>query len=169
MKNKKILSCCFTGHRPNKLPWKDNEKCFSFFVFNIKLTITLLKLIWNNNCRYFTSGMALGIDLICAEKILKLKKFIKNITLECAIPCLNQTAKWLPHNIDRYNKILSLADKITYTSNKNYFNGCMQLRNKYMIDNNDIVFAIYNGSNGGTQQTINYAKLKNKNIILIKP
>ena len=36
-----------------------------------------------------------------------------------------------------YNKILKQADKITYVSNCNYYNGCMAKRNKYMIDSVD--------------------------------
>lgn len=169
MKDLKMLTCCFTGHRPNKLPWKYKENGLRFFIFKIKLINTITKLIKNNNYTHFITGMALGTDLICAEIVLKLKKHFKNITLECAIPCLNQTTKWLPNSIERYNNVISLADKITYVTKKNYFDGCMQLRNKYMIDNSDIVLAVYNGNKGGTKQTIDYAKLKNKKVIIINP
>ncbi len=99
--------------------------------------------------------------MLCAEIILKLKKKHPNIKLKCAILCKNQTEKWKKESIDRYNKILSLADKITYTSNSNYYNGCMQKRNQYMIDNSNLLIAVFNGSNGGTKQTIEYA-YKNK-------
>ena len=38
--------------------------------------------------------MALGVDMICAEIVLSLKKKYKNVVLECAIPCLNQEKQW---------------------------------------------------------------------------
>ena len=46
-----------------------------------------------------------------------------------------------------------------------YFRGCMQKRNRYMVDNSDIVLAIWNGKEtGGTWNTIKYARSKNKEI-----
>ena len=160
MEDRKFYTRCFTGHRPKNLPWGYKEKGIKFFVFKNKL-----KKIINQSIKagyvYFISGMALGIDMLCAEIILKLKKKHTNIKLECAIPCKSQTEKWKKESIDRYNKILSLADKITYTSNSNYYNGCMQKRNQYMIDNSNLLIAVFNGSNGGTKQTIEYA-YKNK-------
>ena len=63
-----------------------------------------------NGYTYFISGMALGIDMICAEIVLKLKKKYKNIILECAIPCLNQEKQWSLSEQERYRKILHKAD-----------------------------------------------------------
>lgn len=166
MSNKKLYTCCFTGHRPSNLPWGYNEKGINFFLLKFKLKLKIIKAI-NNGYTYFISGMALGIDIICAEIILKLKKRYNNIQLECAIPCINQTKQWKTYNILRYNKILSYADKITFVSNSNYYNGCMQKRNKYMVDNSSLLICVFNGSNGGTKQTIEYAKYKKIKIEII--
>ena len=160
MKDRKFYTCCFTGHRPKNLPWGYKEKGIKFFVFKNKFKKTIKQSI-KAGYIYFISGMALGIDMLCAEIILKLKTKHPNIKLECAIPCKSQTEKWKTESINRHNKILSLADKITYTSNSNYYNGCMQKRNQYMIDNSNLLIAVFNGSNGGTKQTIEYA-YKNK-------
>ena len=102
-------------------------------------------------------------------KYNKLKKSNNAIKLECAIPCKNQTEKWFTKTKTRYNKILNCADKITMISNVNYYNGCMQKRNKYMIDNSTLLIACFNGKNGGTKNTIEYAKSKNLKTIIIKP
>ena len=167
MNNRKFYTCCFTGHRPNKLPWGYKEKGIRFLLLKNKLRKTIIKAI-KNGYKYFISGMALGSYMICAEIVLKLKKKHPNIELECAIPCINQTEKWLKDSIDRYNYILSKADNVTYVSNKPYFNGCMQKRNKYMIDNSSLLIAVYNGSSGGTKQTIELAKYSKLKICILK-
>lgn len=167
MEDRKFYTCCFTGHRPKNLPWGYIEKGIKFFVFKNKLK-KIIKLSIKAGYVYFISGMALGIDMLCAEIILKLKTKHPNIKLECAIPCKNQTEKWKTVNIDKYNKILTLADKITYTSNSNYYNGCMQKRNKYMIDSSNLLIAVFNGSNGGTKQTIEYAYKNKIKVFLLK-
>ena len=41
----------------------------------------------------------------------------------------------------------------------------MQLRNQYMVDNSDLVLAIWNGKeSGGTWNTIKYARKQGKKI-----
>lgn len=112
--------------------------------------------------------MALGIDTICAEIVLELKKKRLDIKLECAIPCKNQTEKWNNKSIKRYNCILSKADKIVYVSSSDYFNGCMQKRNRYMVDNSSLVIAVYAGMGGGTKQTIDYAQKQNIKVWVIE-
>lgn len=87
----KNLKICFTGHRPNSLPWKNNEKSLKFLLFKAKIKRVILKQI-KNNYKYFITGMALGSDIICAELILFLKQKY-NLFLECAIPCKDQTNK----------------------------------------------------------------------------
>ena len=64
---------------------------------------------------------------------------------------------------------MSKADKVTYVSSVKYFNGCMMKRNNYMIDNSSLLIAIYNGSPGGTKQTIEKAKQKGLQIKIIEP
>lgn len=163
----KEKTCCFTGHRPKSLPWKYKENGKEFKIFSKELTHQI-ELFINNGYEYFISGMAIGVDLISAEIILKLKKKHPNIKLECAVPCLDQTKGWEKSFINRYNKVIKKADKTTYVSNTHYFNGCMQKRNKYMVDNSSALIAVYDGkSPGGTKQTIDYAKSKQLQTIII--
>ena len=168
MSHKIFYTCCFTGHRPKNLPWGYNEKGIRFLFFKLKLYFLIKKLI-KQGYTHFISGMALGVDIICAELILKIKSKNKNISLECAIPCKNQTKLWNIFQKKRYTKICSQADKITYITNTTYTNSCMQKRNCYMIDNSNLVVAVYTNKSGGTAKTLEYAKSKNKKIIIIKP
>lgn len=38
-----------------------------------------------------------------------------------------------------------------------------------MVNNSDIVIAVWNGSKGGTGNCVNYAKMQKKEIIVINP
>ena len=167
MEDDRKYTCCFSGHRSNKLPWKYQETGETFV--NIKTQIKT-KIEWaiQNNYKRFITGMALGIDMLCAELVLSLKNKYPNIQLECAIPCKNQTRNWQTKNIIGYNQIISKADLITFVSYKNYYKGCMQKGNKYMVDKSNLLIAIYNGCAGGTKQTIEYARQQNINIHIIQ-
>ncbi len=161
--------CSFSGHRPKSLPWGYEEEGCDYKKFIKSFRTVLIFLIKKDGIEYFISGMALGFDIIAAETILKLKKKHPNIMLECAIPCLNQCSGWNEKYKKRYDKILEMADKVTYVSNYNYFNGCMQKRNKYMVDKSTHLIALYNGTAGGTRQTIEMAKKKGLTTHIITP
>ncbi len=164
----KEISCCFTGHRCAKLPWKYNEedeRC-------IKMKEQAKKEIENaiiNGYKHFYTGMALGFDIICAEIVLELKEKYSKIQLFCAIPCKNQTNGWSDIYKQRYNNILAKADKITEVSKSYYYNGCMEKRNKYMVTKSSLVIALFNGKAGGTKQTLTYALSKGLVVKVIKP
>ncbi len=87
--------------------------------------------------------------------------------MECAIPCLNQTYRWSEKNKNEYESILKQADIVTYVSKTYYFNGCMAKRNKYIVDKSSRLIAVFSGAEGGTKQTIEMAKEKNLDIVII--
>ena len=117
---------------------------------------------------HFISGMALGVDMDFAVIVLNLRDEERYpVTLECAIPCPDQALKWNAKDKLRYESILIRADEINLISNR-YTPDCMLKRNRYMIDNSEIVIAAFNGiEKGGTWYTINYAKKENKTILLL--
>lgn len=154
-------SVCFTGHRPPKIN-SENET----FVRNA-LTECVASLT-GRGFTHFISGMALGVDMIAAEVVLEAKNSNPAITLECAIPCRSQASRWSAADRKKYADILGRADKTTYVS-EHYSPFCMQLRNAYMVDNSDVVVAVFDGSSGGTANTVNYAGRRNREIIFISP
>ncbi|MEG1581703.1 MAG: SLOG family protein [Clostridia bacterium] len=161
------LTCAFTGHRPQSLPWGYNEndnKCLSF---KRRLTTTIHSLI-QSGCIHFISGMAIGFDMMSAEVVLQEKQINPLITLECAIPCSNQSSKWKTESITRYNNILHKADLVTILQHE-YTNDCMHKRNDYMVNKCDILLACFNGTPSGTAYTIKQAENKNKKIIILSP
>lgn len=62
----KEYTYCFTGHRPQSLPWKFRESGIRFWLFKKKLKKIVEKSI-NDGYTHFISGMALGVDMIAAE------------------------------------------------------------------------------------------------------
>lgn len=157
---------CFTGHRPNHLPWGFNEDCDVCKSFLEKLDI-LLSLCVECGVETFISGVALGFDTFACESVLKLKKINQNIDLVLAIPCKNQSEKWGENDKKRYDKIISKANPV-FVSNE-YFQGCFTKRNHFMVDKADLVIACFNGMNGGTKSTVEYAIKKSKNILILHP
>ena len=106
----KKQSCCFTGHRPQSLPFRFNENDERCIDLKRRLKDTIIEMITQNGVTHFISGMAIGIDMYAAEIVLKLKETYPNISLEAAIPCENQSAKWAEQLRNRYNDILEKCD-----------------------------------------------------------
>lgn len=115
-----MKTLCVTGHRPAKLPWKYKKEGLEYDEYCESLSCYIDDCI-RHGYTHFISGMALGVDMDFAETVLDFKaQYGFPILLECAIPCPNQTLKWASTEIDRYNRILGNADKITLV-NDHYF------------------------------------------------
>lgn len=166
----KETTCCFTGHRISRLPWRDREddpRC-------IKLKQTLydtVEAIYHSGIRHYICGMATGSDLFFCEAVLSLRKQYPDITLEAAIPCPEQAQRW-PENLQkRYLSLLSQCDFHTVVS-KRYTPDCMLRRNRYMVDQSSVLIAVYNGTanpRSGTCSTMLYAIRQGVEIIEITP
>lgn len=149
--------CCFTGHRPQSLPWRFNEQDERCIKMKNKLNEEIIKAI-KNGYTTFISGMTLGFDMICAEIILQLKKEYPDIKLIGAIPCKTQDKLWNEKDKQRYKNILSKLDSVRCIYYDYIGPKCMLERNQYMINNSSLVIALFNGKNGGTKNTLDYAK-----------
>lgn len=122
-----------------------------------------------NGYTYFISGLALGMEMICAEIIIKLNNKYPDIILEGAIPCKDQDKKWCTKDKFRYAKIKNQCD-ILNTLYDNYTDNCMLKRNDYIISKSSFILAISNGNTlGGTAYTIRHAIQNNVNIEIINP
>lgn len=161
-----IHTCCFTGHRPQKLPWgfnEDDERCQKMKMQTEKT----IEMAIGVGFEVFLTGMALGFDMIVAEILLELKKMYPHIKIIGALPCKDQDRVWKSAQKNRYRKILSQLDKVRCVYKK-YEDGCLQERNKYMIDNSSLCIALYNGKGGGTKLTIDYAKSQGVKVVIVK-
>ncbi len=156
----------FTGYRPCKLNFfgEDDPMCVDL---KNRLSRKIAELAGAGADRFF-SGMALGVDIWCAEAVLELKKKLPEITLTGVIPCRNQDMKWAAEDRERYRSLLTRCDRVICVSEE-YVSGCMQKRNRALVDLCDILVAVYDGKSGGTEYTVKYAEKCHKKIVLIPP
>ena len=148
-------ACCFTGHRPAKLPWGDNESDGRCVALKSRLYAAAEAAI-EEGTEHFICGMAEGCDLYFCEIVLALKERYPHVTLEAAIPCPTQADRWSAAQQRRYRSLLARCDYETVVQ-REYTPGCMQRRNRYMVDHASLLIAAHNGTPGGTRATIEYA------------
>lgn len=158
-------SCCFTGYRPDKFPFKLERGNTDYNVFENRLIETVFSLP-DDECYTFYSGMAMGFDIIAAEAVLLLKSRNPSIKLICALPFVGQGSGFSAPWRERHEKILRCADEVLNVS-KEYYNGCYFRRNAFMVDNSDYVVTWFDGKHGGTENTLKYAAKKRRHIINI--
>ena len=161
------ITCCFTGHRPHRLPWHEDELDPRCQRFRAELD-RQVAMAYDRGYRHFISGMALGVDMYAAEIVLELKKTYPGITLESAIPCETQAAKWNATMRERYYGIAAQCDKEPLLQT-HYTPDCMDKRNRYMVDHADYIIAVWDGKPSGTGKTVMYAQSKEKVIIKVNP
>lgn len=159
--------CAFTGYRPAKLPFGYDEDCPLALNFKERLYGTIEILI-QQGYRHFISGGAQGMDIMAAEAVLCLKEQCPDVTLEMAIPFDGQADKWDESYRARWQQCIDHADMITVISHE-YTKRCMFARNRYMVTQADLLLACYDGKEGGTQQTVEYARRTGCRVLLISP
>ncbi len=146
-------TCSFTGHR----------------VLSKEFDIDKLKEVINTmlikGFKTFLVGMAMGFDMKCAEILLEKKREF-NIDIIACVPCKEQSKFYKKQDKIRYDEYLKKLDKIVYFSDE-YKEGCMQERNRYMVDNSSVLIAHLKYFKGGALYTVNYAKKKEKEIIYV--
>ena len=157
--------CCFTGHRPSKLPWGTREEDPRCLGLKRRLGQAVRE-AYRRGCRHFISGMALGCDFYFCEAVLDLRRQHPEVTLEAAVPCPEQAERWTAAEQARYQGLLWSCNIRTLIA-KEYSSTCMHQRNRYMVDRSGLLIAAYDGSAGGTRYTMDYAARQGLSRILV--
>lgn len=152
----KSITCCFTGHRPEKMPFSATAHSFAYHTFRRNLEFAVQQAILDGY-RHFITGMSRGMDLWAAMCVLDFKRAYPGLTLEAAIPCPEQPSRWPAEDVRFYNLVLSRCDTRTVLSPR-YTAGCMDKRNRYMVDHSSLLIAAFDGRSGGTRNTCLYAE-----------
>ena len=160
-------TCCFTGHRPEKLPWGDDETDGRCAALKKKLQ-DAVEAAYDEEMRHFICGMARGCDLYFAEAVLSLREARGDVSLEAAVPCPSQANSWPRADQVRRRRILAACDLETLVQD-HYSPGCMSRRNRYMVDHSAMVIAVYDGAGGGTRRTLEYALRQGVPFVDIRP
>lgn len=110
------------------------------------------------------SGMALGIDVLAVASAIKL-----NIPFVAAVPFKGQESVWLKSAQEHYHNLLRQAKEVVYVSEPPFSVDKLKKRNKYIVDNSDMMIAMQANNSSGTQHTIEYADSKCKTILIFDP
>lgn len=156
--------CCFTGHRPEKLNISEEAMIG-------KLRIAVYAAI-KSGYRTFITGMAPGVDIWGANMVFEFKKTFPDLKLIAAVPYpkFGKTRDY-KRNL-AYKRVLERADYVKIIS-PNFYDGVFQKRNVWMVNHSSLVIAVCHKENdeiidGGTKNTIEYAKKCNKDIKYIE-
>lgn len=174
----------FTGHRPNKLggyDWNTAENIQN--MENLKDAILKVMKASGDSEFSFYFGGALGVDQMAFEVVSEIQKTFHNFRIlkTICIPFAKQDSAWVDSSKVIYHKQLKEAEALVYVDNLpkyqissipmgEYHPAKMQKRNEYMVDNCDILIAVYNGDEkGGTANCVKYAKKIGKEIFVVNP
>ena len=145
---KRMHRVCFTGHRPEKLT-RDEKSVMKDLEKEIRKAVS-------DGLNVFITGMARGVDIWAAQIVLKLRDEGCNVRLICACPYEGFERSWSQEWQKAYREILTVADFVKYVCN-GYGPACFQIRNEWMVNHSARVIAVFNGENGGTKNTMDYA------------
>lgn len=160
-------TCCFTGHRPEKLPWGDRESDPRCAQLKRWLDRAVLE-CYQKGSRHFLCGMAQGADLYFCESALRLRQLYSDLRVEAAVPCRSQADRWPEADRSRYLRLLERCDLVTLVQEV-YTPGCMMRRNRYMVERSSRIIAVYDGYPGGTRNTLLYALRRGLDVVQIDP
>ena len=158
------MVCCATGHRPKGFPFQREADEMGYQEYLDRLYREVKKIILEGS-NHFITGMAEGADIDFADFVIHFRDDEEfDITLEAALPYPISQQKMIETYSDYRYAVFTQCDRKTIVS-PHYFKGCMQKRNCYMVDQSDVILAIWNGKKqGGTWNTIRYARSKGKTI-----
>ena len=148
------MNCAFTGHRN-----------FDYYNEIRSLERAIESAIIYDDVDTFYNGMARGFDLAAAQTVIQLKRRYK-IKLIACVPFYGQKETLNAFDRKIYEEVLEHCNEIIVLS-QDYYPGCMYKRNRYMVNNCDMVIAYYRGKRGGTQYTVKYAEEQGKKIVYI--
>ncbi len=144
---KNVRTVCFTGHR------EISDEAME------RLTELLERVIGElceRGATVFRAGGAQGFDTVAALTILNMKETYPEIQLELVLPCKNQTETWDMASIQTYHYIMQNADYAEFLFDS-YVEGCMQERDRALVDGSDVCVAYCARSQSGTAFTYTYA------------
>lgn len=154
-KSRRPLSVCFTGHRQIK------RELLPALISDLDHTLHDL---YQRGYRDFLSGGAIGFDLLAAEAVLRLQLEHPDVRLIMVLPCGDQSRRWSDADCRRYERILYAADE-TRVLSPAYYEGCMLVRNRHMVDHSAVCVCYMLRPRGGTLSTVSYAMQQDMPVI----
>jgi uncharacterized phage-like protein YoqJ len=154
------MKIAFTGHRPNKMGGYDDNTNLC----NPTLDLIHDEILKLNAPMEFIVGMALGVDTWAAQYAIAF-----NIPFHAYVPFSGQETAWPAASRAKYHDILKKAASVKVICAGSYAAWKMQKRNEAMVNDCDILIAVWNGTSSGTANCVEYASKSGKNIITLFP
>ncbi len=142
-------TCCFTGHRPEKLPAGEELAQMN------KKAAVFIRLLAQRGFGRFITGMSRGFDLEMARLVMQLGG-----SLICALPYPEQEREMRTEEEKKlYAAALENAELIMISS-PHYTRGCYGVRNRLMVECSAalIGYAADRESRSGSMQTVRMAE-----------
>ena len=146
--------CALTGHR--KLPPN----------FNRNVLFDELEGLVKSGYTTFFCGMAMGFDLLALSFLVELKERYP-LYLEACVPFKGQENSFSREDRLLYRELLLKCDCVTVLFDE-YKNGCFLVRDRYMVDCADTLFAYCVKASGGSAYTVRYAKQTGRDVVFSK-
>lgn len=141
-----VIAC--TGHRPGRFGGYSSQAFNKLLRFAIEVLSEL-----PDHKRYAgISGMALGWDMAFAGACVEL-----GIPFVAFVPFEGQENAWKEEYRTVYNNLVSKASKVAVCSPGGMSKRKYQVRNEKLVDNCNTLLALWDGSWGGTRNTLAYA------------
>ena len=164
------MTFCVTGNRPQKFPFD----YFSGASIQMTAYFACLKRVAREclakGYDTFITGMARGVDLDFAIEIIKLKNTYRQyagVKIIAAVPHRSQAERYDRASKKKYDFVMENAERAIVFSEE-YTPDCFFVRNRFMVDESDLVVAFWNEKNeGGTAYTVNYARKQGKETNVI--
>lgn len=153
--DEKNSSCLFTGHRRLPAGRFDALK---------RATEEAVCAMNKKGVFAFLCGGAMGFDLLAGEAVLGLRAGGLAVKLHMVLPCRQQHDGWPQAEKARHDRLVTQADSVVCLS-EDYFNGCMKIRNQYMVNRAAHCIAYLEHLSGGTFYTVSIARLSGLEIV----
>lgn len=161
--------CCFTGHRPNRYPWLSESADLRTRALTEALWARI-QFSYGQGYTCFLSGMAQGVDLICAQLVLRLRVEAPEVELIPVLPYPGQADRWRREERQAYLDVLQACRNQIIIVSPSYSRDCFWKRNRYLVDHASKIIGVYDGApHGGTHQTLAYARRQGLEMELLMP
>lgn len=162
-------TCCFTGHRNRDLPFIGDRGTFGMRTLVSSLALQIEEAV-KDGYDTFISGMAEGVDLICAELVYQRIANGEPLRLVCARPFPQQCDHDYKDPRNKYVCSLIADACMTVDVSPSYFRGCYAARNRFMIERSSRLIGAIKRKVGpsGTSQTVSLAEKSGLDIHLVE-
>lgn len=148
-------TCCFSGHRDL------NDAQMEWLILRLEKAIGQLI---GMGVRTFLCSGAVGFDTLAAMAVLKWKKRETEVKLVMVLPCRDQTRYWAGMQKATYDCLCALADETIYVSER-YTRGCMQRRNRAMVERSSWCVCYLTKERGGTAGTVEMCRKRGMQVL----